>query len=152
MVYYILVKKYLKNVEETHAFGKTLGSLLQGGEVIELAGDVGAGKTTFVKGIAEGLAITEAVQSPSFTISRVYDGRDGLILAHYDFYRLGDAGIMADELHEAVLDPQTVTVIEWAEIVEGVLPSERLRIQFSSPSENERELDIQGPAHIMEKL
>jgi len=146
------MRKVLHSVEETHLFGKSLGTLLHGGEVIELIGDVGAGKTTFVKGIAEGLDITEAVQSPSFTISRVYDGRDDLLLAHYDFYRLSDAGIMADELYEAVSDPKTITVIEWAAIVDGVLPEGRIRIQITSPSETERELEIQGPAHIMELL
>ena len=146
------MRKVLHSVEETHLFGKALGTLLHGGEVIELIGDVGAGKTTFVKGVAEGLGITEAVQSPSFTISRVYDGRDDLLLAHYDFYRLSEAGIMADELHEAVSDPKTITVIEWAAIVEGVLPEGRIRIQITSPSETERKLEIQGPAHIMELL
>lgn len=132
------------NEAETKALGQRLGSLLHGGEVIELVGDVGAGKTTFVKGLALGLAIDEDVQSPSFTISRVYDGRDGLQLAHYDFYRLHDAGIMADELQETVSDARIVTVVEWADIVEGVLPASRIRIVFTTPSENERQLTLSG--------
>lgn len=126
--------------EEMKEVGRRLGLALRGGEVIELVGDVGAGKTTFVKGVAAGLAIDEDVQSPSFTISRVYDARDELRLAHYDFYRLHDAGIMGDELHEAVADPKTVTIVEWADVVIGVLPEDRLAIRFSSPAETQRKL------------
>lgn len=124
------------------AFGTQLGAMLRGGEVLELVGDVGAGKTTLTKGIAEGMGVNEDVQSPSFTISRVYDDLpSGLRLAHYDFYRLHDAGIMADELHEAAHNPQTVTIIEWADIVAGVLPADRLTIRIVSPTETSRQVE-----------
>jgi tRNA threonylcarbamoyladenosine biosynthesis protein TsaE len=145
----------IKEVESelaTREFGETLGRALRGGEIIELVGDVGAGKTTFVKGLAKGLGVDEDVQSPSFTISRVYDGRDDLQLSHYDFYRLVDAGIMADELRETLQDPQTITVIEWAGVVEGVLPKERLTIQFESPSETRRTLTLIGAEELQEQL
>jgi len=138
--------------QETRTLGEQLGRLLKGGEVIELVGDVGAGKTTFVKGLARGLDIDEDVQSPSFTISRVYDARDNLQLAHYDFYRLNDAGIMANELTETTQDPETVTIIEWADIVEGVLPERRLRIVFSSPTETSRSLVLDGNEDILNTL
>jgi tRNA threonylcarbamoyladenosine biosynthesis protein TsaE len=124
------------------AFGAKLGALLKGGEVIELVGDVGAGKTTLTKGIASGLLVDEDVQSPSFTISRVYDTPSGLHLSHYDFYRLHDAGIMADELHETLHDARTVTVIEWAEIVAGVLPTDRLTILMVSLGETIRHIEL----------
>lgn len=125
------------------AFGARLGALLRGGEVLELVGDVGAGKTTLTKGIAEGMGVDEDVQSPSFTISRVYeDLPSGLRMAHYDFYRLHDAGIMADELHEAAHDAQTVTVIEWADIVAGVLPADRLTVSVASPTETSRAVTL----------
>jgi len=146
------MKIVLDSEAETIAWGEKLGQLLTSGMVIELVGDVGAGKTTLTKGIARGLMIDEDVQSPTFTISRVYEARDGLQLAHYDFYRLSDAGIMADELRDVVSDPTIVTVIEWAEIVEGVLPAGRLRIEAISSSETERELTISGPAELLEKL
>ena len=142
----------VSNEHETRALGQKIGSLLSGGETIELTGDVGAGKTTFVKGLALGLGIDEDVQSPSFTISRVYDARDDLQLAHYDFYRLNDAGIMANELSETTQDPLTVTVIEWADIVEGVLPGKRLGIVFESPTETSRKLTLEGPTELLEKL
>lgn len=137
---------------ETQELARKIGALLKGGEVIELVGDVGAGKTTFVKGLAKGLAIEEDVQSPSFTISRVYDARDNLRLAHYDFYRLGDAGIMKDELTEMIQDPEVITVIEWADIVEGVLPKNRLTIRFESPTETTRTLTLSGNEKLWEQL
>ena len=122
--------------------GVQIARAFKGGEVIELIGDVGAGKTTLTKGIAEGLGISETVQSPSFTISRVYDAPNDLRLVHYDFYRLQDAGIMADELNETIHNATTVTIIEWADIVDGVLPSDRLTISIVSPSESERIVTI----------
>jgi len=138
--------------DEMKAFGKRLGSKLSGGEVIELVGDVGAGKTTLTKGIAVGLGIEEDVQSPSFTISRVYDARDELRLAHYDFYRLHDAGIMADELRETIHDPRSVTILEWANVVEGVLPEKRLTIQITTPTETTRQLTLSGDNELLEKV
>ena len=138
--------------QETRAFGEKVGRLLKGGEVLELVGDVGAGKTTFTKGLAVGLGIDEDVQSPSFTISRVYDARDGLLLAHYDFYRLNDAGIMANELTETTQDSSTITVIEWADIVEGILPERRLRIVFTAPTEGSRNLTLDGDEGLLGSL
>jgi len=142
----------VKSEQETRNLGERLGRLLTGGEVIELVGDVGAGKTTFVKGLAKGLSIDEDVQSPSFTISRVYDARDDLRLSHYDFYRLNDAGIMADELTETTQDPLAITIIEWADIVEGVLPEHRLRISFTAPDETTRLLKLEGSEKMVEQL
>jgi len=141
------VIKEIMNETAMKAFGESFGRLLRGGEVIELIGDVGAGKTTLVKGIAQGLGIDEAIQSPTFTISRVYDARDGLRLSHYDFYRLNDAGIMADELDEAVHDPTGITIIEWADVVEGVLPEGHIAITITAPTDETRTLDIKGFAH-----
>ncbi len=138
------------------AFGARLGALLKGGELLELVGDVGAGKTTLAKGIAAGMGIEEDVQSPTFTISRIYDTPGNVQLAHYDFYRLHDAGIMADELHETANDPTTVTIIEWAEIVSGVLPADRLTIHIVSPTETSRHITIvaggENSGRILERL
>lgn len=128
--------------QETKELGQKIGALLTGGEVFQLIGDVGAGKTTFVKGLAIGLGVEDDVQSPSFTISRVYDARDELSLVHYDFYRLTDPGIMANELEEMVHDPKTVTVIEWADIVEGVLPDNHFTLRLVAPTETSRSIEI----------
>lgn len=134
----------ITSVEEMLAFGRQIGASLNGGEVIELIGDVGAGKTTFVKGLATGMGITEAVQSPSFTINRIYDAPQGLRLAHYDFYRLDDPGIMGDELDEMLADKQSVVVIEWAQAVEQLLPTDKLVLTITAPSETERHVDAQA--------
>lgn len=133
----------VKSEAEMKALGVQLGGLLRGGEVIELVGDVGAGKTTLTKGIAAGLGVDEDVQSPTFTVSRVYDTAAGLHLSHYDFYRLSsDAGIMADELHETIKDDHGVTIIEWAEVVAGILPVDRLAVHITSPSERDRRVEF----------
>lgn len=132
----------VKSPEDMVIFGKKLGGLLKGGEVIELVGDVGAGKTTLTKGIALGLGIDEAIQSPTFTINRVYPAHDGLTLVHYDFYRLNDAGVMAAELDEVVHDPLTITIVEWGEVVAGVLPDSRTRITIIPTAEHSRKMMI----------
>ena len=142
----------VKSESATQALAEKIGRSLKGGALIELIGDVGAGKTTFVKGLARGLAIDEDVQSPSFTISRVYEARDGLELRHYDFYRLSDAGIMSNELAESIHEPHVVTVIEWADIVEDILPKNRLTIRFTSTTETSRTLDISDHIGIMENI
>ena len=117
--------------------GEAIGRSVSGGEVLELVGDIGAGKTTLTKGIARALGINEPVQSPTFTISRVYDSPKGLRLAHYDFYRLSEAGIMGDEIREA-MDDNSVVVVEWAGAVDDDLPKDRLVVKITTISEEER--------------
>lgn len=134
----------VNNEAQTRAFGEKLGRLLKGGEVIELVGDVGAGKTSLTKGIALGLGIDEDVQSPTFTISRQYHARDGLTLAHYDFYRITDAGIMADELHETVGDDKVIVVVEWSGVVQDVLPADRIKITITALAIDTRRFEIEG--------
>ena len=117
--------------------GEAIGQSVSGGEVLELVGDIGAGKTTLTKGIARALGINEPVQSPTFTISRVYDSPKGLRLVHYDFYRLSEAGIMGDEIREA-MDDDSVVVVEWAGAVDDDLPKDRLVVKITTISEKER--------------
>lgn len=130
------MKICLRNLEETMRLALLLGKKLVGGEVFELVGDVGSGKTTFTKGLAEGLGVEDDVQSPSFTISRTYQGRDGLELHHYDFYRLSDPGIMRYDLAESTEQSHVVTVVEWAETVADVLPQDRTTIVIAYDEEN----------------
>ena len=132
--------------------GQAIGRSLKGGEVIELVGDIGAGKTTLTKGIAEGLDITEPVQSPTFTISLVYLSSGGLTLAHYDFYRLGEAGIMAEEIHEVTMQPQTVTVVEWAGAVERVVPADRLPAEILAIDEQSRRVTLSAGGPMSQAL
>ncbi len=123
-------------------FGEHLGSRLKGADVIELVGDVGAGKTTLVKAIARGMGITDTITSPSYTLSQTYDSPSGLRLVHYDFYRLDDPGILASELEEAVNGDDRVVAIEWAGIVAGVLPADHLRIEIVPISDTARQLTL----------
>jgi len=132
----------INSEEKMKQLGQVIGASLIGGEVIELIGDVGAGKTTLVKGIAIGLNVAENVQSPSFTISREYNCRDNLKLAHYDFYRLVDAGIMAEEISESINDKKSVTIIEWGEIIKNILPKDKLSIKITAISDDSRQVEI----------
>lgn len=142
------MKKNTLSNEQMLALGTKLGEAFKGGEVVELVGDVGAGKTTLTKGIAKGLQIDEDVQSPTFTLSREYEGRDGLKLHHYDFYRLNDPGVVAHSLEESATDDHTVTVVEWAETVAHVLPKERLVVRLAHhPDIWQREASITVPAN-----
>lgn len=135
---------FIKSPEEMDRFAILIGNCLGGGEVLELAGDVGTGKTAFTKGLAKGLGVADDVQSPSFTISRVYAARDGLELHHYDLYRLADPGIARYDIAEAVADPRVVTVIEWGETVQGVLPASRTVLTFRyGAAETERMVGLQ---------
>lgn len=142
----------VNSADEMIQFGARIGALLAGGEVIELIGDIGAGKTTFTKGVAKGLEIRDDVQSPTFTISRVYQAHGGLELAHYDFYRLSDPGILKMELSETTHDPHVITMIEWGEVVEQVLPEGTIKIRFVSPGKFERLVTIEDNGQLTAQL
>lgn len=131
---------------ETEAVGVELGKRLRGGEVIELRSDLGGGKTTLVRGIAAGAGSTDVVASPSFTISREYRAGE-LTIHHYDFYRLGEAGLMSRELADVLGDPLAVIIVEWADVVADVLPAERVAVTIASTGEETRELSIALPPH-----
>jgi tRNA threonylcarbamoyladenosine biosynthesis protein TsaE len=129
-------------VEETIALGKKIGQQLRGGEVIELVSDLGGGKTQLVRGLAAGMGSTDQVQSPTFTISRIYTAKR-LELHHFDFYRLQDPGIIKLELAEAMHTPDVVVAIEWADTVQDILPADRLRIIITSTGESLREIRLE---------
>lgn len=135
------------SLDDTVQLAETLGSRLRGGETIELVSDLGGGKTTFVRGLAKGMGSNDKVASPSFTLSREYRAGDKT-LYHFDFYRLADPGIMANELAELTDDPQAVVVVEWADIVQDVLPERRLRIVITTTGETERRLTYGYPAEL----
>lgn len=127
-------------------FGREMAHSLELPAVIELVGDVGVGKTTFTRGLAEGLGVQEAVTSPSFTISKRYEfvtsASDNGELAHYDFYRLDDPGIMRDELAETLVAPNSVVVVEWGGDVAEILPSHKIRLEITLTADGAREVIV----------
>lgn len=128
--------------------------MLKGGEVIELISDLGGGKTTFVRGLARGAKSSDRVASPTFTISKVYDCPNFQI-HHFDFYRLSEAGIVADEIAEVVGDPKAVVVVEWGDVVQHVLPTERITLRIQQDPDGSRALHFTVPkelAHVVEGL
>lgn len=138
-----VIEKRCDSAEETLAFGEAVGKLLKGGEVIELRGDIGAGKTTFVRGLARGIDSDDHVSSPTFTVRNEYKGR--IVLHHLDLYRLHEPGIVEHELSEILGLPDESVVIEWAETVENILPESRIVMQFVSPDEKLRLITVEVP-------
>lgn len=133
--------------EQTEQIAKKIGNSLRGGEVIELISELGGGKTTFTHGLAEGINSNDKVASPTFTISRVYQG-DELKIYHFDFYRLNDDKLIKYELSDVLDDKNNVVVIEWPGLVEEVLPSEKLTVKFMHINENRRELLFTYPKNL----
>ena len=142
--------------EQTEQLAEQIGRKLKGGEIIELASDLGGGKTTFVRGLARGFGSGDRVASPTFTISRVYTSGP-TSMYHFDFYRLQEAGLVAEELADVIGDQHVVTVVEWGGIVSNVLPEERMTIHIarSASSDDARELTFTYPealAYLMEDI
>jgi tRNA threonylcarbamoyladenosine biosynthesis protein TsaE len=126
---------------ETERLGRLLGSSLHGGEVIELRSDLGGGKTTFVRGLANGAGSRATVTSPTFTLSRIYPAKQ-FEIHHFDFYRLDDPGILADQLAESIDNAKVVTIVEWAGIVKDVLPDNHLSVEFKPTANDPDERQI----------
>ncbi len=109
------------SAEETFELGRRLGEQAQPGEVYTLIGDLGVGKTVLTQGIARGLSIEEAISSPTFTILQIYEeGR--MPFYHFDVYRIGDMEEMEEIGYEDYFYGQGLTMIEWANLIEEILP------------------------------
>lgn len=125
----------VKSPEEMESFGEKLGSTLRGSECIELKSDLGGGKTTVTRGLVKGIGSSDNVSSPTFTVKKQYKGKN-LTCYHFDFYRLDDPGLVAEELKESLQDSNGVTVIEWADNVQGVFTDDRLIIEIERVADN----------------
>jgi tRNA threonylcarbamoyladenosine biosynthesis protein TsaE len=119
---------FVEGSEETERIARSIGQHLHGGECMDLMSDLGGGKTTFTRGIVSGMGSSDQVSSPTFTIGKQYKYSD-MTCYHFDFYRLQEPGLVAEELAEAIVDPKGVIVVEWAESVADVLPEERMTAQ-----------------------
>ena len=121
--------EYCSNsAEETEALGAELAVRLRPGDVVAYTGDLGAGKTAFVRGMAQGLGISQRVTSPTFTIVNEYQGR--IPLFHFDMYRLPDADALFDIGWEDYLDRGGVCAVEWSENVADALEDEPIRVDI----------------------
>lgn len=135
--------RYLSNsAEETEALGRKLASLFKGGEVISLRGSLGAGKTVLAKGIARELGITESIVSPTFTLVQEYDGR--LKMYHLDLYRLSGEDEFESMGGEEYLYHDGITLLEWSEKIESMLPDETIYISITINDDQSRNIDIEG--------
>lgn len=123
-----MIKYSVHSVDETVELGRKLGSLLQKGDNVCLTGDLGTGKTAFAGGIAKGLGIDGYITSPTFTIINEYEGK--LPLYHFDVYRIGDTAEMFDTGYYDYIGGDGVTVIEWADLIGDILPSDRIDVHI----------------------
>ncbi len=145
-----------KSEQETLALGRQLARTLKGGEVLALTGELGAGKTIFTKGVVKGLGIKSVINSPTFVLMKIYPVR-GLApngvnpvknknikqLVHIDCYRITDVQQIAEiGASQYFTEPQTVTIIEWAEKIKNILPKQIIKIKIELKQGNQRKITI----------
>ena len=129
--------------EETENIGKTLAMSLSKGDSVLLRGNLGAGKTVFSRGFARGLGITEPVSSPTYTIVQEYELPNGGRLYHLDLYRIsGVNAALAFGVDEFLDDPQGISLIEWPDRIDGILPENAICVEIEHLSDSERRLTI----------
>jgi tRNA threonylcarbamoyladenosine biosynthesis protein TsaE len=144
-----MIEIHCPTESDTRAVARKLAACLAPGDVVVLAGGLGAGKTLFTSGVAAGLGIDEPVVSPSFVLVRRYDS-GFLPLVHVDVYRLSSANEF-DDLDVFGMASDGVLVIEWGDAVESLLPREHLRVMFEVGSDESRDLRIVGTSAWAER-
>ena len=129
--------------DATHAWGVTLGKALKGGEIITLSGPLGAGKTVLVRGMAQGLGVTSHVKSPTFTLMRIMEGKDGKSVCHIDCYRMEEGALSpVQEWSEWLGHKNVVSIIEWPERLGSFLQNYKVlafQVEYGT-NENERRI------------
>lgn len=143
------LKVITHSTEETHILGNKLGSFVQANMVILLDGDLGAGKTTLTQGIAKGLGITRNVTSPTFTIQKIYHGKR-MNLYHIDAYRM--EGVQQDLGFDEYFYDDGLTVIEWSQFMDYLIPDEYLKVSIHLLEDFSREFVFQAKGAIYENL
>lgn len=123
--------------EDTQSVATEFAGTLQGGEFIAMYGDLGAGKTAFVQGVAKGLGISSHITSPTFTIVNEYEGR--LPLYHFDVYRISDPDEMYEIGYDEYVNGDGVCIVEWAELIEELFPDKCIKITILK--DNEKGID-----------
>jgi tRNA threonylcarbamoyladenosine biosynthesis protein TsaE len=142
----------ISSEQEMLNFGREFAKKIKFPMVIELIGDIGAGKTTFARGLAEGLGIKEPITSPSFTISKSYALPNNKQLTHYDFYRLKDPGLMLDNLNESINNKNTLTIIEWSNSVKDILPNNHTTITIKKNQNDSRTVNVNNRSNTFRDI
>lgn len=143
----VSLKLVCPSAEETRSVGRALAEILTRGDVVSLTGDLGAGKTTFVQGAADGLGVGEPVLSPTFTLVREYEGR--LPVTHMDVYRLDRIQDVLDLGFEELMDRGGILFLEWGDAIESLLPESYLEVELVLAGESEQRsvrMSAQGAA------
>lgn len=131
--------------EKTQIIGKMLGKLCQGGEVFCLEGELGSGKTTFTKGLGQGLGVKEEISSPTFILERQYQAREGLEFYHLDLYRLQIPQELEElNFFEIINNPKAVVAIEWPEMIKNLLDKNYCLVSFYYLGEKSRQVTLRG--------
>ncbi|HMZ07289.1 MAG TPA: tRNA (adenosine(37)-N6)-threonylcarbamoyltransferase complex ATPase subunit type 1 TsaE [Anaerolineales bacterium] len=136
-----MLEFFSRSPEQTRRIGMRLGSHLKPGDVICLQGNLGAGKTTFTQGLAQGWGSLDSVSSPTFILVNMYRRADGSQLFHLDAYRL-DSVPEAEELDLDSMLAQGVLIVEWPEKLNGLIPSENLWINLEHTAEEQRQMNF----------
>ncbi len=132
-----------ETAEDTRAVGRAVAFLLRPGDAVALTGELGAGKTTLVQGAARALGVREPVVSPTFTLVREYRGR--VRVYHVDVYRLDRVQDVLELGLEEMVEDGGVLLVEWGDVVEGLLPGDRLQVELTRLWEGEaRRLVVTG--------
>jgi tRNA threonylcarbamoyladenosine biosynthesis protein TsaE len=146
---------FSRSAEQTRRVGMRLGSVLQAGDVVCLQGELGAGKTTFVQGAAQGWGSLDPVSSPTFILVNMYRRADGGQLFHMDAYRL-ESSAEAEELDLEAMLAQGPLLIEWPERMESLIPREHLRLEFETLEEEQRQMRFKSkgkrPDAVLDEL
>ena len=137
------MERYSASEQDTEALGRALVQRLQPGAVVAFTGDLGAGKTAFVRGMAQGLGIPQRVTSPTFTIVNEYEG-GRLPLFHFDMYRLNSADDLFDIGWEDYLSRGGVCAVEWSENVMDALPEDTVWVRIAREGDTGRSITIEG--------
>ena len=144
------MKIIARNIKDTEKLGKIIAGCIDKGTVICLDGELGAGKTALTRFIAREFGVKENIVSPTFTIIKEYEGK--LPFYHMDVYRIDSEDDMYDLGYDEYIYSEGVTVIEWADLIKGILPEERIDIRIKRIDDDKREISIEGKGLIFEKL
>lgn len=130
---------------ETLDLAQKIAQKLKPGSVLALSGELGAGKTTFTKGLVKSLGSSDRVLSPTFTILREYSTSSDIVIQHFDLYRIEDPSqLRSISFSELVSDPSAISIIEWPEIVKPLLPTHTILLEFRVIDDHKRNISITG--------